>query len=514
MKFFPKLLAVPPKLDYTAKALVCRQNRMTNSDSSGLRVVLLAAGQGKRMKSQVPKVLHPVLGKAILGRILDAVDALDAAHVHIVVGHESQQVCDYLQKNSPKTPYSTHLQEPQLGTGHALMQVVPDLKNFKGTLLVSVADAPLLSSASFSRLVQAHREKKAAFSLLTTIVDDARSYGRIVRDTKGNVTHIVEDKDASESEKQIREINPAIYCLEWPAVEPGLNSLRNDNKQKEYYLTDLLAWSVDKGLTVADALCDDWREVSGINSRLELAEANKLMRDQVVNRLALEFGVTIVDPLNTWISPEVTVGQETIILPGCYITGKVEIGSKCEIGPNTQITGPAKIGTASVVAHSVVSKTVIGDGCKIGPFTHLRENAHVSDFCRIGNFVEIKKSDIGLQTNVSHLSYIGDANLGQRVNIGAGTITANYNRLTGKKSKTVIGDDSSTGSNSVLIAPIVVGTQSMVAAGSVVNKDIPDGALGLARAKQRNQLDYVINKIEEIKLEQTQQMVKATAPTE
>lgn len=486
---------------------------MTNTESS-LRVVLLAAGQGKRMKSQLPKVLHPVLGKAILGRILDAVDALDAAHIHVVVGHEAQQVRDYLQENPPKTPYSTHLQEPQLGTGHALMQVVPDLKNFQGTLLVSVADAPLLSSPTFSKLVQAHKEKKAAFSLLTTVVDDARSYGRIVRNGQGSVTHIVEDKDASESEKKIREINPAIYCLEWPAVEPGLSSLRNDNRQKEYYLTDLLAWSVEKGLTVADALCQDWREVSGINSRLELAEANKLMRDQVINRLALEFGVTVVDPQNTWISPEVTVGQETIILPGCYITGRVEIGAKCEIGPNSQITGPTKIGAACTVSHSVVSKTVIGDGCKIGPFAHLRENAQVSDFCRIGNFVEVKKSDIGLKTNVSHLSYIGDANLGQRVNIGAGTITANYNRLTGKKSKTIIGDDSSTGSNSVLIAPVVVGTHSMVAAGSVINKDVPDGALALARAKQRNQLDYVHSKMEEIKLDQTQQMARAVTPSD
>ncbi len=486
---------------------------MTNRESS-LRVVLLAAGQGKRMKSQLPKVLHPVLGKAILGRILDAVDALDAAHIHVVVGHEAEQVRDYLQDNPPKTPYSTHLQEPQLGTGHALMQVVPDLKNFQGTLLVSVADAPLLSSATFSRLVQAHKEKKAAFSLLTTVVDDARSYGRIVRNGQGSVTRIVEDKDASENEKKIREINPAIYCLEWPAVEAGLSSLRNDNRQKEYYLTDLLAWSVEKGLTVADALCEDWREVSGINSRLELAEANKLMRDQVINRLALEYGVTVVDPQNTWISPEVTVGQETIILPGCYITGKVEIGAKCQIGPNSQITGPTKIGAACTVSHSVLSKTVIGDGCKIGPFAHLRESAHVSDFCRIGNFVEVKKSDIGLKTNVSHLSYIGDANLGQRVNIGAGTITANYNRLTGKKSKTIIGDDSSTGSNSVLIAPVVVGTHSMVAAGSVINKDVPDGALALARAKQRNQLDYVHSKMEEIKLDQTQQMARAVTPAD
>lgn len=486
---------------------------MTNTESS-LRVVLLAAGQGKRMKSQLPKVLHPVLGKAILGRILDAVDALDAAHIHVVVGHEAEQVRDYLQENPPKTPYSTHLQEPQLGTGHALMQVVPELKNFQGTLLVSVADAPLLSSTTFSRLVQAHKEKKAAFSLLTTVVDDARSYGRIVRNGQGSVTHIVEDKDANETEKKIREINPAIYCLEWPAVEAGLSSLRNDNRQKEYYLTDLLAWSVERGLTVADALCEDWREVSGINSRLELAEANKLMRDQVINRLALEFGVTVVDPQNTWISPEVTVGQETIILPGCYITGKVEIGAKCEIGPNSQITGPAKIGAACTVSHSVLSKTVIGDGCKVGPFAHLRENANVSDFCRIGNFVEVKKSDIGLKTNVSHLSYIGDANLGQRVNIGAGTITANYNRLTGKKSKTIIGDDSSTGSNSVLIAPVVVGTHSMVAAGSVINKDVPDGALGLARAKQRNQLDYVHSKMEEIKLDQTQQMARAVTPAD
>lgn len=463
---------------------------MSHQYSKPVRAVLLAAGQGKRMKSSLPKVLHPVMGKPIIGRILEAIDSLELEHVHVVIGHGAEQVADYLKRNPPKTPYSTHIQEPLLGTGHALMQVVPSLKEFNGTLLVSVSDCPLLKASTLSGLIKAHQQDKASFSLLTTIVDDTKSYGRIIRRKDGQVTAIVEDKDATPEQKSIHEINPAINCLEWPELEEGLSTLRNDNKQKEYYLTDLLAWSCSENKRIADAP-SDWREVSGINSRIELADCNQFMRDETLRRLSLESGVTILDPSSTWIAPEANIGQETMILPGCYIMGAVEIGESCTIGPNTQITGPAKIGSRSSVAHSVVVHSQIDEDCRVGPFAHLRESAKVSNHCRIGNFVEIKKSSIGEETNVSHLSYIGDAELGKNVNIGAGTITANYDRISGKKSRTIIGDNSSTGSNSVLIAPIVVGQDAMVAAGSVVNKDVPDGALALARAPQENRADWV-----------------------
>jgi len=458
---------------------------MSEQVKKPVRGVLLAAGQGKRMKSELPKVLHPVMAKPIIGRILEAMDSLGLEHIHVVVGHGAAELEAYLKKNPPKTPWSTHLQEPLLGTGHALMQVVPGLTKFEGSLLVSVSDCPLLKAETLANLIAAHHKNEASFSLLTTVVDDAKNYGRIVRDENGLVSSIVEDKDADEKQKAIREINPAIYCLEWPQAEEGLQSLRNDNNQKEYYLTDLLAWTRGKGLKVGDAP-SDWREVAGINSRLELTECSLHMKDEKLKQLALESGVSIVDPSNTWIAPEVRIGQETIILPGCYIMGDVQIGASCVIGPNTQITGPAKIGSRSTVAHSVLSNSSVGDDCRIGPFTHMRDGASIAPNCRIGNFVEIKKSFVGEKTNVSHLSYIGDASLGKEVNIGAGTITANYDRLSGRKSPTVIGDKSSTGCNAVLVAPVIVGSDAFVAAGTVVSKDVPDGSLAVGRAEQKN----------------------------
>jgi bifunctional UDP-N-acetylglucosamine pyrophosphorylase/glucosamine-1-phosphate N-acetyltransferase len=466
---------------------------MSKRYAKAVQAVLLAAGQGKRMKSNMAKVLHPVLGKPILGRILQAIDELELEHVHIVIGHGADQVSEYLKNNPPKTPWSTHLQEVQLGTGHALMQVAPALDKFKGSLLVSVADCPLLKSSTLGGLIDAHQKEESSFSLLTTIVEDPKSYGRIIRDENNRVCAIVEDKDASPEQKAICEINPAIYCLEWPELKEGLFALKNDNRQKEYYLTDLLSWSKERKLKISDAP-SDWREVSGINSRIDLADCNLYMRDETNRNLALNSGVTIVDPQNTWIAPEAKIGMETTILPGCYITGDVEIGESCVIGPGTQITGPAKIGKGSSVSYSVVTKSNIAEACKIGPYAHLRESADVSSHCRIGNFVEIKKSTIGEHTNVSHLSYIGDASLGSRVNIGAGTITANYDRISGKKSKTIIGDDSSTGSNSVLVAPIEVGKDAMVGAGSVVTKQVPDGSLAVSRARQSNLEGWVHEK--------------------
>jgi bifunctional UDP-N-acetylglucosamine pyrophosphorylase / glucosamine-1-phosphate N-acetyltransferase len=466
---------------------------MSHQYSKPVRAVLLAAGQGKRMKSRMPKVLHPILAKPIIGRILEAIDALELEHIHIVIGHGAGEVSDYLKENPPATAWSTHVQEPLLGTGHALVQVVPSLADFQGSLLVSVSDCPLVKASTLAGLINAHQRDGASFSLLTTVVDDAKNYGRIVRGDDKLVAAIVEDKDATPDQKAIREINPAIYCLEWPELGEGLNALSNNNRQKEYYLTDLLAWARSRNLKVADAPAD-WREVAGINSRLELAECNQHLRQETLRRLALESGVTVLDPSSTWIAPEVVIGQETTILPGCYIMGEVVIGESCTIGPNAQITGPTRIGDGCSVAFSVVSKSSIAASCRIGPFAHLREGAQVSNHCRIGNYVEVKKSQIAEHTNVSHLSYIGDAVLGQKVNIGAGTITANYDRISGRKSRTVIGDRSSTGSNSVLVAPVVVGNDAMVAAGTVISKDVPDGALAVARPRQDNISGWVEKK--------------------
>lgn len=448
------------------------------------------------MKSERPKVLHDVLGRSIILRIMDALDELSLEQVHVVVGHGADAVKDHLAAHSPKTNWSTHLQEPQLGTGDAVRKVVPSLAGFKGTLLVSVSDTPLLTGKTLKNLIDTHVREKAIMSLLTTVVDDAKNYGRIVRDKKGQITKIVEHKDATEAEREIREVNPAIYCFEWPAIEAGLAQLKNDNRQKEYYLTDLIEWCVQSKLPLASALVEDWREVLGINSRLELSEANALMRDRVVQRLALEDGVTVVDPTTTWVAPEVQVGQDSVIMPFTTIMGDVAIAPGCIIGPSAVIAGPVEIGPRSTVMQSMVTNCVIGPDCRVGPFAHIREHADIAGSCRIGNFVEIKKSAIGWHTNVSHLSYIGDAVLGDKVNIGAGTITANYDHITKKKQRTVIGDGSSTGSNSVLVAPVTVGKEAAIAASTTVTKDVPDGALAVGRAKQENKEGYVTKKKE------------------
>ncbi len=453
------------------------------------RAVLLAAGQGKRMKSMKPKVLHEVLGKPILARILDAVKALDVEHVHIVVGHESDQIRAFLEKNPPGIPFSLHLQQPQRGTGDALRKVTPELGGFKGTLLVSVADTPLLQGATLAALLAGHSESQATVTLLTTIVDDAKNYGRIIRDAAGKVVAIVEHKDATEEQRKIQEVNPAIYCFDWPSVEPGLDGLTNNNAQNEYYLTDLVGWAAKEKLPTAAVVASDWREVAGINSRIELGEANRLLRDITVNRLA-DDGVTIVDMAGTWISPEVQIGSDSTVLPGCHLVGDIKIGSGCVIGPHTVMGGRVVVADNCSITQSLVTNSEIGKGCRIGPFSHLRDSNVLSDHVRIGNFVELKNSNIGHNTNVSHLSYVGDSDVGSKANLGAGTITANYNHLTKQKNRTRIADGAGTGSNSVLVAPVSLGEGAFLAAGTVATKDVPAGALAVGRAKQENKLGW------------------------
>ncbi len=459
-----------------------------------LRAVILAAGQGKRMKSSKPKVLHEVLGLTILSRVINAINAVGAEHIHIVVGHESTQISEFLKSNHEHLKCSLHLQEPQLGTGHALMQVVPELGEFHGDLLVTVGDAPLLSAEVLGALYRQHTDDDATVTLLSTVVEDSKNYGRVLRDNSGIVLGIVEDKDATPEQKKVNEINTAIYCFKWPEIGAGLSGLKNDNKQGEYYLPDLAAWAVGRELKLSASIACDYREVAGINSRLELAEATRHLRDLTVERLALESGVTVVDPQTTWIAPEVVIGQDTTVLPGCYIVGNVRIGKHCLIGPNAVIKGDVTIGDAASVVLSVVLDSNIGNGCKIGPFSHVREGNQLGDAVRVGNFVELKKTTVGNNTNVSHLSYVGDATLGSKANIGAGTITANYDHLTKQKHATVIGDGASTGSNSVLVAPVSVGDEAVVAAGSVVTKNVPPGALAVSRARQENKEGWTLRR--------------------
>ena len=468
---------------------------MSEKRNISTMAVLLAAGQGKRMKSSLPKVLHEVLGKPIVKRVLNALDGICLDHIYIIVGHQADDVRAFLEKEPPATSFSTHLQEPQLGTGHALMQVEPALGEVESTLLVMPADTPLIATETLHSFLDRHRKNKAQLSVLGTKVADPKNYGRLVRDQHGQVVKIVEDKDASDQEREITEVNTGIFCLEWPLCRAGLLSLGNENRQQEYYLTDLLGWAIAQGHSVASEVLLDWREAHGINSRIELAEANRLLNEKVMTTLALQHGVTVIDPQSTWIAPEAVIGQDTIVCPGSFVMGNVEIGSACVIGPHTTLMGPVQIGDRTSVIQSLVSNSRVGADCRVGPFAHLRDGVEIMDHARMGNFVEIKNSTVGAHTNVSHLSYVGDASLGDNVNIGAGTITANYNHITKVKSRTVIGDGASTGSNSVLVAPVVIGQESTVAAGTVVTKDVPEGALAVARVRQENKIAWTAKKL-------------------
>lgn len=456
------------------------------SQKAHTRAIVLAAGQGKRMRSDKPKVLHELLGKAILWRVINTLDQLNLEHIHVVIGHGAEQIREHLAGMSWQTPLSLHVQEPQLGTGHAVLQVESALQGFTGNVLVTYGDTPLLSQTTLTALLDAHLSAEADLSLITTRVEEPKGYGRILRSKKGELVGIVEEKDANAEQKEIHEINPGIYCLRFPLILKGLKSLTNKNEQKEYYLTDLVGWAVNNKARLESFVAPDWQELAGINSRLDLAEAGRILNRRTYNELALNHGVTIVDPQSTWIAPEVKIGQDTTVLPGCWLVGEVTIGRSCTIGPDTSIEGPVDIGSATKVRHSHLEDCQVGDRCQIGPFAHLRGGTVLSDEVRIGNFVELKKSFVGLGSKVSHLSYIGDTRMGNDVNIGAGTIVANYNHLTKVKSRTDIGDGASTGSNSVLVAPVSLGNGSFVAAGTVVTKNVPAGALAVGRAKQEH----------------------------
>jgi bifunctional UDP-N-acetylglucosamine pyrophosphorylase / glucosamine-1-phosphate N-acetyltransferase len=450
------------------------------------RAIVLAGGQGKRMRSSLPKVLHEVMGQPILKRLLSTVDELELDHIHVVVGHRAEQIRNYLGSITFHTPISLQLQEPQAGTGHAVRQVETALAKFEGTLLVLPADAPMLSRSTLSALIHGHESNKADVTLLTTVIEDPKSYGRVVRANDGAVRAIIEHKDATRDQRKIKEIGTSIYCFRYPLISPGLASLTKNNQQGEYYLTDLVGWAVENKHKVFSVEAPDWREVVGINSRLDLAEASRLMKDQHLNRLSMEEGVTVVDPNTTWIAPEVEIGQDSTVLPGCWLVGNISIGANCVIGPQSVIQGDVHIGSGSEVVQSRLIDCQVGNKCRIGPFAHLRPGTVISDNAKIGNFVEVKKSFVGLDSNVSHLSYIGDATVGNGANIGAGTIIANYDHITKEKKRTTIGDGAATGSNSVLVAPVTLGEEAVVAAGTVVTKDVPPGALAVRRAAQEN----------------------------
>ncbi|AVX29681.1 UDP-N-acetylglucosamine pyrophosphorylase /glucosamine-1-phosphate N-acetyltransferase [Carboxydocella thermautotrophica] len=443
----------------------------------GLAAVILAAGKGTRMKSRLPKVLHPVGGQPMVSHVMAACRTAGAQPVVLVIGHGAEQVQATL---GPEQVYVE--QKEQLGTGHAVMQAETVLRDFEGDILVVCGDTPLLRGETLAALAQYHRQQEAVATVLTMTLANPTGYGRIIRDEQGQVAAIVEEKDATPEQKAIREVNSGTYCFQAQALFAALQQITPNNAQGEYYLTDVLAIFRQQGQKVAAWQLSDDTEVMGINDRVALAEANRLFRERI-NRQQMLAGVTILDPATTYIEAEVKIGADTVIYPNTHLTGKTTIGAGCQIGPDTKIMD-SQIGDGVEIQFSVVLQAEIGNDCTIGPFAYLRPGTHLAAGVKVGDFVEIKNAVIGQGSKVPHLSYIGDAEIGSGVNIGAGTITCNYDGY--KKSKTIIGDGAFIGSNSNLVAPVTIGAGSLVAAGSTIVKDVPADALGVARAPQKN----------------------------
>jgi bifunctional UDP-N-acetylglucosamine pyrophosphorylase/glucosamine-1-phosphate N-acetyltransferase len=447
--------------------------------SSEVHVVVLAAGQGTRMKSGLPKVLHPLVGRPLIEHVLQAADAISPSTVTLVIGHGAESVRGMVG-NRPNIGFV--VQEPQLGTAHALQQAEARLSGKQGTVVLLSGDVPLLRGVTLRRLVDAHQGAKAAATVVTAVVERPYGYGRIVR-TKGRIARIVEERDASSQVRQIHEINGGIYAFDLPPLFDALRGIAAQNAQGEYYLTDLVAIYRRRKLTVETLVVDNPQEIRGINSRTELAEVSRIVR-QTKNEELMAAGVTIVDPATTYIDPDVEVGPDTVIHPGVAIEGQSRIGAACEIHSHVRIVGSEIADKSVILNFCLIIGSRIAEGASVGPFAHLRPESVVGERAKIGNFVELKKTTMGAGSKANHLTYLGDATIGERVNVGAGTITCNYDGT--KKYPTIIEDGAFIGSDTQLIAPVRVGKGAYVAAGSSITEDVPDGALGIARGRQAN----------------------------
>ena len=438
-----------------------------------LAVAILAAGKGTRMKSSCPKVLHQLAGKTLIERVLASCCLLKPVRKIIVLGHQANEIKEALKDHKD---LEFVLQEPQKGTGHAVQQLTTTLNNFKGDLLVLNGDVPLIKATSIQRLVEQHCISKSDISLLSTRMNNPKGYGRVFAEENGKVTSIIEDKDCSKQESNNKLINAGVYCFNWEKLTKILPDLSNKNEQGEIYLTETIS-KADLSIHIE---VTDPKEVSGVNNKIQLAECETFLQKRLRNFWMKE-GVTFIDPASCTLSEECHFDSDVIIEPQTHFRGKCKIGKRCKIGP-TSFLKDVEIGNNVEIVQSVLNDTKISDNVEIGPFAHIRPKCQIQANCRIGNFVEIKKSKIDQNCKINHLSYIGDATLYANVNIGAGTITANYD---GKnKHQTTIGEGSKTGANSVLVAPINIGSSVTIGAGSTLSKDVPDFSLAIARAKQ------------------------------
>ena len=454
---------------------------------SELHIVILAAGKGRRMHSNIAKVLHRISGRTLIDHVLTTAGTLSARSTTVVVGHRAGQVTDAL---ADRHGLRIVLQAEQLGTAHALLETAPLFAGATGTLLLLSGDVPLLRPATLGRFLETHAASRAAATVLTALTDRPYGYGRIVR-SGGRIARIVEERDASPAERRIKEINAGVYAFDLAPLFPSLQKIASENAQGEYYLTDLVSVYRRRKQTVDTLLLPDTSEIRGINSRTELAEVAALVR-QGKNEELMGAGVTIIDPATTYIDDDVVVGTDTVIHPGVVLEGRTRVGEACEIHAFVRIVD-STIGNRVVVNnHCVIAGATIADDARVGPFAHLRPESDVRERARVGNFVELKKTVLGPGSKASHLSYLGYATIGADVNVGAGTITCNYDGV--RKHQTVIDDGAFIGSDSQLVAPVRVGAGAYVAAGSSVTRDVPPGALAIARGQQVNKEGWVERK--------------------
>lgn len=443
--------------------------------------LILAAGQGTRIKSDLPKVLHKACGKEMVNHVIDTLRKAYIADINVIIGKGSELVKE--KTSSREVSYS--LQAEQLGTGHAVKCAIDFLKDKKGTVAIFCGDAPLIKEETVVSLFEEHNSNNNTATLLTSILDDATGYGRIIRD--GNeVLKIVEHKDCNEEELKVTEMNAGVYCFDIEKLLEALNKLSNNNSQGEYYLTDVIGILKSEGEKVG-AVVIDFEETLGVNSRAQLAQVESILRKRI-NAKHMDNGVTLIDPNNTYIGADVIIGKDTIIYPGNVLEGNTVIGERCMLYPNSRINN-STIENDVEIQSSVILDSKVGEKTTVGPFAYIRPDSVIGSHVRIGDFVEIKKSVIGNNTKVSHLTYVGDAEVGENCNFGCGTVTVNYD---GKnKNKTIIGNNSFIGCNTNLISPVKVEDNTYIAAGSTITDDVKSGELAVARAKQRNIAGWV-----------------------
>jgi bifunctional UDP-N-acetylglucosamine pyrophosphorylase/glucosamine-1-phosphate N-acetyltransferase len=442
-----------------------------------LAVLILAAGKGTRMKSDLVKVLHPVAGSPMLSYSLDLSRSLKPSRLIVVVGFQA----DLVQERFKAEGISFAIQKEQLGTGHAVLAARPVLQHFHGMVLILSGDVPLLTEGTIKSFLQSHQERQVTLSVMTVELENPRGYGRVFRNADGSLLRITEDKDLTAGEEKVREINTGIYCVEADFLFSALSHVTPQNAQKEYYLTDIVAQASAEKKKVFPFLVEDSLEVMGINTRVELAKANQMMKKKIAEQHMLD-GVTLIDPETTYIDREVKIGRDSVVYPNCYLLGKTSLGIACLVEPGCKLTDTQVGNQVAIKVSSVITESILEDRVEVGPFAHLRPQSVLREGSKIGNFVEVKKSVIGKGTKANHLSYIGDATLGEKINVGAGTITCNYDGK--KKHRTIIEDGVFIGSNTALVAPIKVERNAVIGAGSTITKEVPADTLAVARGKQ------------------------------